>query len=86
LGSIGRMSHDVQKLVGRNVARLRKAADITQAELAARMDVDRAYISGLERGERNPTISSVARVSAALGTKISTLFEEAAKRTKSGQD
>ena len=50
------------------------------------MDVDRAYISGLERGERNPTISSVARVSAALGTKINALFEEAAKRTKSGLD
>ena len=41
-----------------NVRRCRKARGMSQAELAA-MEVDRAYISGLERGERNITILSL---------------------------
>jgi transcriptional regulator with XRE-family HTH domain len=41
------MSEDVRRLVGRNVERLRIAADLSQAELAERMGVDRAYVSGL---------------------------------------
>ena len=42
------MAEDVRKLVGRNVKRLRIAAGISHAELAERMGVDRAYISGLD--------------------------------------
>lgn len=50
------MSKDVRRVVGDNVRRLRKAAGLSQAALAERMGVDRAYISGLERGQRNPTV------------------------------
>jgi transcriptional regulator with XRE-family HTH domain len=74
------MSKDVRKLVGQNVRRLRKAADISQAELAARMGVDRAYVSGLERGERNATIVSLWHLSVALGVTIGALFDEEKKR------
>jgi transcriptional regulator with XRE-family HTH domain len=42
------MSEDVRRMVGRNVRRLRIGAGLTQAELAERMGVDRAYVSGLE--------------------------------------
>jgi DNA-binding XRE family transcriptional regulator len=59
-----------------NVALLRKAAELSQAQLAVTMGVDRAYISGLERGERNATIVSLWHVSQALGVKIGALFEE----------
>lgn len=76
------MPTDVRKLVGRNVARIREAKDppLSQAALAAKMDVDRAYISGLERGERNATIVSLWHVSQALGVKIAALFEEEPKK------
>jgi len=39
-----------------NVRRLRTTAGLTQAKLAEKMGVDRAYVSALELGERNPTI------------------------------
>lgn len=42
------MSEAVRRMVGDNVKKLRLAAELTQAELAERMRVDRAYISGLE--------------------------------------
>jgi hypothetical protein len=37
------------------------------------MGVDRAYVSGLEKGDRNPTIVTTAE---ALGVKVRALFEE----------
>lgn len=70
------MSEDVRRLVGSNLRRLRFAIGISQAELAARMGVDRAYISGLERGQRNVTILSLWHVAQALDVKIGDFFVE----------
>jgi transcriptional regulator with XRE-family HTH domain len=70
------MSEDVRRLVGGNVRRLRIAAGLTQAELAAKMGVDRAYVSALELGARNPTIITLWHVTQALGVKIARLFHE----------
>ncbi len=64
------MQSDVRHLVGSNVRRCRLAVGMTQAELAARMDVDRAYVSGLERGERNITIISLWHTAVALGVTM----------------
>ena len=41
---------DIRKLFGTNVKRYREAAGLSQAEIAARMGVDRAYVSAIERG------------------------------------
>jgi transcriptional regulator with XRE-family HTH domain len=70
------MSEDVRRMVGRNVRRLRIAAGISQAELAERMGVDRAYVSGLELGQRNPTVLTLWHIGKALGVKLQPLFEE----------
>jgi transcriptional regulator with XRE-family HTH domain len=70
------MSEDVRRMVGRNVKRLRIAAGLSQAELAERMGVDRAYVSGLELGQRNPTILTLWHIAKALGVKLMLFFEE----------
>jgi transcriptional regulator with XRE-family HTH domain len=70
------MSEDVRRMVGRNVKRLRMAAGLSQASLAERMGVDRAYVSGLELGRRNPTIVTLWHIAKALGAKLRLLFEE----------
>ena len=70
------MSVDVRRMVGRNVQRLRIAAGLSQAGLAERMGVDRAYVSGLELGQRNPTIITLWHLAKALGVKIRLLFDE----------
>ncbi|AMA60042.1 helix-turn-helix domain-containing protein [Bradyrhizobium sp. CCGE-LA001] len=76
------MPTDVRKLVGRNVARIREARNppLSQNALAAKMEIDRAYISGLERGERNATIVPLWHISQAFGVKIAALFEEETKK------
>jgi len=70
------MSEDVRRMVGRNVRRLRIAAGLSQAELAERMGVDRAYVSGLELGQRNPTVVTLWHIGKALGVKLRLFFDE----------
>ncbi len=70
------MSEDVRRMVGRNVKLLRIAAGLSQAELAERMGVDRAYVSGLELGQRNPTIVTLWHIAKALGVKLRPFFDE----------
>jgi transcriptional regulator with XRE-family HTH domain len=76
------MSEDVRRMVGRNVQRLRAEAGLSQAALAERMGVDRAYVSGLELGQRNPTILSLWHVAEALGVKLQHFFQEERPRRK----
>lgn len=57
---------DMRKLVGRNTARIRKESGLTQEELSERCGLSQQYISGLERGRRNPTIVTVYEIAAAL--------------------
>jgi transcriptional regulator with XRE-family HTH domain len=58
---------DMRKLVGGNVKAARIAAGMTQEELAERSGFSQQYISGLERGKRNPTIVSIYELGQALG-------------------
>jgi transcriptional regulator with XRE-family HTH domain len=74
------MSEDVRRLVGRNVRRLRIAEGLSQAELAERMGVDRAYVSGLELGQRNPTIVTLWHIARALGVKMRSFLDERSRR------
>lgn len=67
---------DVRRIVGENVRKFRQAAKLTQAEIAQRMGVDRTYIVGLEKGERNVTIETLALAAKALGVKVARLLEE----------
>jgi transcriptional regulator with XRE-family HTH domain len=78
------MREDVRRMVGNNVRRLRIAAGITQAELAARLEIDRAYISSLELGQRNPTVLSLWHVSKALGVKLREFFDEDKPQRRKG--
>ena len=71
------MSHRHQTLTrfGLNVRRRREAIGLSQEALAEKAELDRTYISGIERGMRNPTILSAARVAAALKTSLAQLVE-----------
>ena len=52
--------------LGRNVRRQREARSLTQEKLAEKAGLDPTYISGIERGLRNPGIKNVARLARAL--------------------
>jgi transcriptional regulator with XRE-family HTH domain len=58
---------DMRKLVGRNFARLRQEKGLTQEEVEERSGFSQQYLSGLERGRRNPTIVTLYELAQALG-------------------
>ncbi len=58
---------DMRKLVGRNFARLRRKKGLTQEEVEARSGFSQQYLSGLERGLRNPTVITLYELAQALG-------------------
>lgn len=60
---------------GSNVRKLREAKKWTQEQLAEKADLDQTYISGIERGDRNLTILSVAKLASAFRTTSAALCE-----------
>ncbi|NGM47765.1 helix-turn-helix transcriptional regulator [Rhodobacter sp. SGA-6-6] len=57
---------DMRKLVGRNLARLRRERGLTQEELEVRSGLSQQYLSSLERGRRNPTVITLYEIAQAL--------------------
>lgn len=66
---------DVRLRIGKNLQALRKARGLTQEAFANESGFDRGYVSGLERGVRNPSALVLARIAAALEVDIAALFE-----------
>ena len=57
---------DIRKQVGLNVQRIRREQGLSQEELAFRSGLHRTYISGIERGVRNPTVLVLKELADAL--------------------
>ena len=58
---------------GQNVARIRNEREFSQDKLAEKADIDRTYLSGIERGVRNPGIKVVIKLARALGVAVDAL-------------
>jgi len=57
---------DMRKLVGRNLARIRREKGFTQEQLEERSGFSQQYLSDLERGRRNPTVVTLYEIAQAL--------------------
>lgn len=66
---------DIKAVVGRNVKQHREAKGLSQEQLAFEADLHRTYVSGVERGVRNPTVLIVAKLANALGVEPSKPLE-----------
>jgi transcriptional regulator with XRE-family HTH domain len=58
---------DMRRLVGRNFGRLRREKGFTQERFAEVSGMTQQYVSGLERGKRNPTVVTLFHLASALG-------------------
>ena len=68
-----RMARSVLEELGNRIRERRKALGWTQEELAAKADIDRSYIGGVERGERNLTFTMLCQICSALGYDVAAL-------------
>lgn len=66
---------DVRTRLARNVRSLRENAGISQDAFADVVGVHRTYMSGIERGKRNPSIEVVERIAIALGVEPGRLLQ-----------
>jgi transcriptional regulator with XRE-family HTH domain len=60
---------------GQSAAKHRRAKGLSQEALAEKADLDRTYLSDIERGVRNPGIKNVIRIAKALGITPSDLMK-----------
>ena len=61
--------------LGQLVKQRRTALEISQEELGLRANLDRTYISGIERGVRNPSITALVSLARGLGITVANLLE-----------
>jgi transcriptional regulator with XRE-family HTH domain len=62
------------EIVARNIRRLRLERGLSQEALAVDAGIDRTYVSRLERGLENPTVSVLEKLARALSSNIEELF------------
>jgi len=65
---------DIRKRTGACIRKLRDERDWSQEELAERAGLHRTYVSAVERGVRNPTITVLGRLAAALEMSVSEML------------
>ena len=67
--------HRIPKCFGEAVRRFRVEQDLSQERLGELSDLDRTYVGGIERGERNPALKSIFKLANGLGVAPSRLFD-----------
>ncbi len=71
---------DVRKRVGLNLKRFRQELGLSQEAFAFEAGLHRNYISGVERGVRNPTVLVLEEIAQALGVPSARLLEDVAPK------
>lgn len=74
---------DIREVFARNLRRYRQERGLSQEALAHEADVDRTYISALERGLYSATITMVDKLATVLGVEAAALLQRPSKSSRS---
>ena len=66
---------DTAKKLGENIKRIRADMGMSQGDLCRALELDRAYISNVESGNKNPTLSTITNIAKALGVSVDELLK-----------
>jgi transcriptional regulator with XRE-family HTH domain len=61
--------------LGKNLKKIRTAKGISQGDIGRSLNVSRGFISNIENGKMNPTLSTIARLAKAVGVSIEKLIK-----------
>ncbi len=67
---------DIAKAIGQRIRNYRTSKHLSQEKLSELSGCHPTYIGQIERGEKNATVESIEKISAALGISLSKLFEK----------
>lgn len=68
------MPGDMCRQFGLRLRQIREKKGLSQEAFADLCDLDRTYVSGIERGKRNPSLRNLAKIASALQMPLSQLF------------
>ncbi|PIQ92251.1 MAG: DNA-binding protein [Parcubacteria group bacterium CG11_big_fil_rev_8_21_14_0_20_39_22] len=68
------MDNSAKKL-GNNMKKLRLEKGMSQGDICRKLGVDRSYISNVESGKKNPTLSTITKLAKALGVSVGELLK-----------
>lgn len=60
--------------IGKNIRAIRESKGLSQEKLAELVEIDRTYIGGIERGERNVASLNLIKIAIALNTEVGNFF------------
>lgn len=73
------MSKKVKKAFGKALREVRKRRGLSQLDVSTASDLDRAYLSELERGLKNPSLETIFRLADAMGVPATELIKKTAE-------
>lgn len=65
---------DIKQAIGKRIKELRNRLGISQEELATLVELDRTYITSVERGKRNISIVNIEKLATALNVSLAEFF------------
>lgn len=66
---------NISKQFGKKVREVRLKQGLSQGDVARKLNLHRSYVSGIERGVRNPSLKVVQKIAKALGAKVGDLLK-----------
>ena len=66
---------DLTKKLGKNIKNIRLSKDMSQGDICRITGMDRAYISRVEGGQKNPTILNLDKIAKALKVSVDELIK-----------
>lgn len=66
---------NISKKLGQNFKKIRLKRNLSQARIAKQLKVDRAYVSSLENGKKNPTLKTINKLAKMLNVPINRLLK-----------
>lgn len=66
---------EIFKKLGQNLKKIREQKEMTQGDICRALNLDRGYISSIESGKRNPTLSTLKKLADALKVSVDELLK-----------
>jgi transcriptional regulator with XRE-family HTH domain len=67
--------NEQSKKLGANIKRILVEKNMTQGDICRKLDVDRAYISNVVSGNKNPTLATITKIAEALDVSVGELLK-----------
>jgi len=62
--------------LGQNLKKIRKRKGMSQGDISRKLNMDRGYISSVENGKKNPTLTTLEKIARALDVTVDSLLNE----------